>query len=153
MKISVQKLISIINESLNSIKTISIIMDNVSRLHFAVYLDDLFICKGYELELNGVTVNDFHELVELLISIHEDILIFQFYDIELFEVWKESYIEDEGMVFHKYNNLSELFCIDYLTYCQIVTGSQHINVPEWKQGIIDFYRGNVLGGEKVCLKN
>lgn len=151
-----------INEKLNDsefmedVKTVSIIINEEDRLKFAVYVDDLVCMCGYETEVNnavdGCDVDEFEVFVKNMIDIasNKGILVFQFYDKELPEAWKESYKQggitpdrwDRRIVFNAYNEPNEMFCIDQIDYMQL-TGEIK-DVPEWKKYMIDWYKNQLI---------
>ena len=157
-KILLTELVDKLNdeEFMKDIKTISIIHDNEYRLDFAVYFDDLVCMSGVETSVSnavkGNTVEDFDKFAKKIVEIahNTNILVFQFYDTDIPEIWKESYKNggipeykwDRRVEFHKYNEPNEMFCVDWLDYMQIIGEIKEI--PDWKKLVIEWYRNNML---------
>lgn len=156
-KILISELVEKLNDEkfMKGIKTISIIHSNVYRLDFAVYFDDLVCMSGVETEVNnaveGNTVSDFDKFAKKIVDIarNTDILVFQFYDTDVPEMWKKSYKQggipeerwDRRVEFHKYNEPNEMFCIDWLDYMQIIG---EVECPKWKEYAIEWYKSNLV---------
>ena len=144
------------DEFMEDIKTVSIIHNDEDRLKFAVYVDDLICMSGYETEVNnaieGDTVEEFAVFVNTIIDLarNKGILVFQYYDKELPEAWKESYKQggitpnrwDRRTVFHAYNEPNEMFCIDQIDYMQLTGEIEEI--PEWKKYMINWYKNQLI---------
>lgn len=143
-------------EFMEGIKTISIIHDNEYRLDFAVYFDDLVCMCGFEASVDnsvkGNTLKDFNKFVKKITEIAQNtnILIFQYYDADVPEIWKKSYEQgglsferwDRRVQFHKYNEPNEMFCVDWLDYMQII--GEIKEVPEWKKYALEWYKSNLV---------
>lgn len=158
MKMSIREITQKLHdeEFMETIKTITLIMQDENRLHFAIYFDNLVCMSGFETEINsgidGYTVDEFHEFLMKLIDIavNDDIMVFQYVDVELPEAWKKSYAEggiepdrwDRRVEFHAFNEPNEMFCIDEIDYMQL-TGEIE-SVPKWKRYMIDWYKGNLI---------
>ena len=79
--------------------------------------------------------------------------LFLFSDIELTEAWKASYLNggieeerwDRRTIFHPYNEMNEMFCIDEFLLEEILGISRHQDhIPKWKVGMIEWYRKKLL---------
>ena len=79
--------------------------------------------------------------------------LFLFSDIELTEAWKASYLNggieeerwDRRTIFHPYNEMNEMFCIDEFLLEEILDTSRHQDhIPKWKVGMIEWYRKKLL---------
>lgn len=79
--------------------------------------------------------------------------LFLFTDSELTEAWKQSYLNggieeerwDRRTVFHPYNEMNEMFCIDDFLLEEILGISYHQDhIPNWKVGIIEWYRKHLI---------
>ena len=79
--------------------------------------------------------------------------VFLFSDFELSEAWKASYTKggiekerwDRRTVFHKYDDMNEMFCIDEFLLEEILGISRHQDhIPKWKVGVIEWYRKKLL---------
>ena len=79
--------------------------------------------------------------------------LFLFSDIELTEAWKASYLNggieeerwDRRTIFHPYNEMNEMFCIDMMLLEEILGISRHQDhIPKWKVGMIEWYRKKLL---------
>ncbi len=83
----------------------------------------------------------------------KSVLIFKFTDSELTDAWKESYAKggipkeqwDRRTIFHPYDEMNEMFCIDSLMYEEICGENQdRYDLPSWKEGIVEWYRDKIL---------
>ena len=140
-------------EYMDGIKTISIIHDTEYRLDFSVYFDDLVCMGGYVASVNngveGSTLEEYTNFIKKIMSL-QNVLVFQFYDEELPEIWKESYrnadIPEEKwgrrVEFYKYNDMNEMFCVDWLDYMQIIGEIE--DVPDWKKLVVEWYRSKLI---------
>ena len=79
--------------------------------------------------------------------------VFLFTDSELSEAWKTSYLNggieeerwDRRTIFHPYNEMNEMFCIDMMLLEEILGISRHQDhIPKWKVGMIEWYRKKLL---------
>ena len=83
--------------------------------------------------------------------VDDEILVIEFVDNELSEAWKLSYslggIEEERwdrrVVFHSYDDMNEMFCIDMMLLEEI-KGENFHPLPEWKEYIIDWYKEHLI---------
>ena len=82
------------------------------------------------------------------------VVLFLFTDNELTEAWKQSYLDggieeerwDRRTVFHPYNEMNEMFCIDPFLL-EDITGERRggdETLPNWKKGIINWYRTKMI---------
>lgn len=87
-----------------------------------------------------------------------EIAIFIYNDKDLPEAWKKSYAEagiperewDRRTEFHPFNEMGEHFCIDGHFLEQIVpSGNVPFPVPDWKMGIIKWFRSKAVKNEHL----
>ena len=114
-----------------------IVSSEDEKLCSVVINDRMFSCP-YKVIYNDELKNEIKNIVD------DEILVIEFVDNELSEAWKLSYllggIEEERwdrrVVFHSYDDMNEMFCIDMMLLEEIKGENIH-PLPEWKEYIID----------------
>ena len=121
-----------------------IVSSEDEKLCSVVINDRMFSCP-YKVVYNDELKNEIKNIVD------DDILVIEFVDNELSEAWKLSYslggIEEERwdrrVVFHSYDDMNEMFCIDMMLLEEI-KGENFHPLPEWKEYIIDWYKEHLI---------
>ena len=121
-----------------------IVSSEDEKLCSVVINDRMFSCP-YKVVYNDELKNEIKNIVD------DEILVIEFVDNELSEAWKLSYslggIEEERwdrrVVFHPYDDMNEMFCIDMMTLEEI-KGENFYPLPEWKEYIIDWYKEHLI---------
>lgn len=132
-------------ESEDEIKTIQLIMgDNekeVSMIISTTFFSTLYVIPY---ELKQFVYDEMWDTKTKL---------FLFSDVELTEAWKASYLNggisedrwDRRTIFHKYDDMNEMFCIDEFLLEEILGISRHQDhIPKWKVGMVEWYRKKLL---------
>lgn len=121
-----------------------IVSSEDEKLCSVVINDRMFSCP-YKVIYNDELKNEIKNIVD------DEILVIEFVDNELSEAWKLSYllggIEEERwdrrVVFHSYDDMNEMFCIDMMLLEEIKGENIH-PLPEWKEYIIDWYKEHLI---------
>ena len=121
-----------------------IVSSEDEKLCSVVINDRMFSCP-YKVVYNDELKNEIKKIVD------DEILVIEFVDNELSEAWKLSYslggIEEERwdrrVVFHSYDDMNEMFCIDMMLLEEI-KGENFHPLPEWKEYIIDWYKEHLI---------
>ena len=121
-----------------------IVSSEDEKLCSVVINDRMFSCP-YKVVYNDELKNEIKNIVD------DEILVIEFVDNELSEAWKLSYslggIEEERwdrrVVFHSYDDMNEMFCIDMMLLEEI-KGENFHPLPEWKEYIIDWYKEHLI---------
>lgn len=133
-------------DELNGIK---IIISSEDETKCSVVISDRMFSCLYEMKYS----EDLKEIIKDLID--DDTLLIEFIDVELSEAWKESYLQggisedrfDRRVIFHQYNDMNEMFCLDEMTTGEIkgnYRGFGDDDLPSWKVGIIKWYRNHLI---------
>lgn len=126
--------------------TAQLIMSEDNNEEFALVIGTRMFSQHYIVDIRLMDT-----LCELLSE--TDALVFRFYDKDLTEAWKNSYTYggishdqwDRRTVFHPYDEMNEMFCIDDLTFSEITGYDFHgfsirHPIPNWKRWIIGWYK-------------
>lgn len=131
----------------NEPNSIQIVQNHENKSQAVMYLSSNIFTMGYEFDYS------FETLAEIKNAVKEDVSVFVFTDKELQEAWINSYLQggisedrfDRRAEFNSFNKINELFCINNFLLEEILGTSYHQDhIPEWKKGIIDWYRNQLI---------
>lgn len=136
-------------KSHNHLKAIQIVLSSEDNCKCSVILSDTMFSNMYVTEYNDELENKIKDLI------NDDVLLIKFIDNELNEAWKSSYLQggitedrwDRRVVFHPYNDMNEMFCMDEMLIGEIkgnYRGFTDEHLPNWKMGIIRWYREHTI---------
>lgn len=147
MKTKTEILEIINNES--DLKTIQIIRSSDDLTKCSIIVGDRLFSMMYETEFNETLIEEIKSIID------NDILLISFFDVELSDAWKSSYLEggieksrwDRRVKFHQYNDMNEVFCIDRTLKDEILEEGifgDFNELPNWKKGIIRWYQRHTI---------
>lgn len=141
------------NELFNKIKNeeeltaVEIIISSEDEKLCSVIINDIMFSCLYNVVYDDELKNEIKNIVD------DEILVIEFVDKELSEAWKLSYLLggisedrwDRRTIFHPYNEMNEMFCIDEFLLEEILGISRHQDhIPKWKEYIIDWYKEHLI---------
>ena len=148
-------------EILNEIETeksrpltaVEIIRDNQDSENCSIILNDRLFSWGYETEYTEELIENIRKVIS-----DNDILFIKFTDSELPKAWADAYTKggisedrfDRRVIFHPYNEMNELFCVDQSLLWDITDefkGTPHElteEVCKWRFEIIKWYKNHLI---------
>ena len=150
-KITTTELITKIKNE-EELTAVEIIKDHTNNANCSVIINDKLFSMPYLL--------DYTEDLKFIIkdNVAEDIIILEFEDKELTEAWKQSYLAggimedrwDRRAIFHPYNDMNEMFCIDRNLLWEITDefkGTPHELTEDkckWFYTMIQWYKSHLI---------
>ena len=135
---------------------VEIIRNHENQNECSVIINDRFFSCGFECEFN------FDLIIGIKNAINDngiaEIPVIMFVDNELNEAWKQSYLaggipeedHDRRVIFHAYNDMNEMFCIDQSLLWDITDefkGTDHELTEEkcaWRWNMIKWYKNHLI---------
>ena len=149
------------NQIINEIETeksrpltaVEIIRDNQDSENCSIILNDRLFSWGYETEYTEELIENIRKVIS-----DNDILFIKFTDSELPKAWADAYTKggisedrfDRRVIFHPYNEMNELFCVDQSLLWDITDefkGTPHElteEVCKWRFEIIKWYKNHLI---------
>ena len=144
-----------LTQKLNNTETLTaveIIRSHENPKICSVIINDRLFSMPYIMDFN-------FELIQTIKNtVNEDILVILFNDDELPKAWADSYTaggipeenHDRRVIFHPYNDMNEMFCIDQTLLWDITDefkGTDHELTEEkcaWRWNIIQWYKAHLI---------